>query len=174
MAAVVALAVPTSSAAAPGDPDGSLGAAGIAVVHLFAPCAEPCVPKFSYAFAQAVAIGRERKVLVAGDIGATGVGTGAQARGAAVRLSETGALDPSFGAGGVVLEPSLNIAHLFAAPDGALVAFGRGALQTSSFRFQETSGIARYTAAGLPDESFAPGGVTMARRNQRVVRRDGR
>ena len=172
-AAVATLAFATSAAAAPGDPDTSFGSGGVVVVPMFAPCTGTCTLFGAGAFADAVAIQPNGDVVVAGGIegerseaGLREAG-GAQPRGALVRLGLPGVLDGSFGRGGIFEEPTLHISQVYVTPDGALLAYGRGELPNPPS--QRGYGIARYTDAGLPDESFGPEGVHWLGGTERVV-----
>ena len=73
---------------------------------------------------------------------------------AVAKLTSAGALDASFGSGGVAAVPG------FGGGDVAIDASGRP-LVTGSFDLpgETRYGVARFTAAGVPDETFGPGGV---------------
>jgi uncharacterized delta-60 repeat protein len=157
-AASAALTIPAGATAAPGDPDPSFGNGGVVVVPVFAPCTGPCIPEFAGAYAQAVAIQPDGKVLVAGRVGGTRLGERGPS-GAVVRLGAAGLLDPSFGHDGILEESSVSVSDVYAMPDGRFLAFGDGYLQNSQFNFPRSVGIARYSDVGLADESFGPEGV---------------
>lgn len=131
------LVAPTANAA-PGDLDPSFGSGG--VVKLF-PSTE------GYLF-KGIAAQADGKVVIAGGV--------APGKVMVVRLLESGALDPSFGEGGIVttsVPGGLGAARAVAIqPDGKIVVAGEGEVGvTTSFLF------VRYDSNGVPDPTFGGG-----------------
>ena len=97
-----------------------------------------------------------------GKIVVAGYSTGAEGRDVALaRFEVDGALDPSFGVGGVVRAPSLpgpaadEVALAVAlTPDGRIVVAGRVAAPGG-----DDALLARFTAGGAPDEAFSGDGL---------------
>jgi uncharacterized delta-60 repeat protein len=101
-------------------------------------------------FANALAVQGDGKIIVAGRSGLTGPGYHI----ALVRYTPSGALDPSFGTGGVVTTPIGSYAEAYDValqPDGKIVVCGMG----------DGRGLAvlRYTTGGALDSSFGGDGV---------------
>jgi uncharacterized delta-60 repeat protein len=106
----------------------------------------------SYAWAQAVVLQPDGKIVVAGTSS-----DGAQARFALARYDRNGALDPSFGSGGTVTTAVGSNAQanaLVLQPDGRIVAAG---LSWNGRRF--LFALARYDANGALDAGFGSGGT---------------
>ena len=105
--------------------------------------------------AYAVALQADGKIVVAG-FGKSGTGTTRDAL--LVRYNEDGSLDPGFGIGGIVLSTlgeTGDQQFLYAmdvAPDGSIVTAGHGYDQLV---------CARFTSAGILDETFGSGGVVV-------------
>ncbi|HET9153121.1 MAG TPA: hypothetical protein VFN85_03290 [Solirubrobacterales bacterium] len=132
------LAAAPAAMAAPGELDPSFGSGG--VVKLFP-------SKEEYLF-KGVAAQADGKVVIAGGVAPGNV--------MVVRLLENGALDPTFGEGGIVNTPvpgGLGVARAIAIqPDGKIVVAGEGEVgATDGFLF------VRYDPNGVPDPSFGGG-----------------
>lgn len=99
-------------------------------------------------------LGPAATVLVAG-----GAATGSTSQCGVARLRPDGTLDPAFGTGGVGRIDRSNgcqINSIAQQPDGRIVFAGE------SYSTPYVPVLGRFTAAGQPDGSFAPGGATAA------------
>lgn len=136
--------------AAPGNLDLSFGVGGHVRVQANARCLAVCV-EFGGSYAQAVALQRDGDIVLGGYnnyIGAPAPRPG-EVPGALVGLSSNGALDTSFGVGGIEDTP-FGAEQIDANAIGGLAVLGSG---------EGGIGLARYTAMGTLDEAFAPQGV---------------
>lgn len=145
---IVAALISSSLAwAAPADLDPSFGQAGHTVVQTNDSCARFCL-EFSGSYADAVALQPNGGIVLGGYdeyLGPHAPGT----RGALVRLLTNGALDSSFGEGGIENTP-LAVEQMASDRGGGLSVVG-GA--------EGRLGLSRYTADGALDGSFTTGGV---------------
>lgn len=141
-----------AASAAPSDPDPSFGEDGYTAVQTNKACLRICV-EFGGSYADALVLQPDGGIMLGGYndyIGAPGVSTASSPPGAIVRLLPGGTLDSSFGSEGVDELP-----------------FGVGALQTDAIGgllvLGETeggrSGAERFTASGVLDGQYGPGGV---------------
>jgi uncharacterized delta-60 repeat protein len=145
---VAIVVVPAPAAAAPGDLDPTFGTGGVAIL-----------PVAVHSYANAVAIQPDGKILLAG-YAYTG-GSGGDM--AVVRVDAAGALDPSFGTGGLVTLPAgvQSLAYAVALqPDGAIVVGGGSFVAADVFEYDFR--VARLLPAdGALDGSFGTGGVVV-------------
>jgi uncharacterized delta-60 repeat protein len=126
-----------------GTPDSSFGSGGSVLV-----------PIGKNAYADAIALQSDGKIVVAGTGRSTVTGTPLGL--AAVRLTTGGQLDPSFGSGGIAVVPvgSNAVANAVAIqPNGEILLGGTATSGANQFV------AARLTSAGAPDASFGSGGV---------------
>jgi len=150
--ALMCAAASAASAATPGSLDGSFGSGGI-----------------SYSAANTRLLGsavqRDGRVLAVGESGVTG---GADLL--LERFTTSGALDPSFGSGGVVHGPSVSTPYgagftasvgraVAVQPDGKIVVVGKATDSSGSGSFGIL--VERYNANGTLDSSFGSGGLVL-------------
>jgi uncharacterized delta-60 repeat protein len=148
---VGALIASGSAGAAPGDLDPSFGQGGHARVQTNAACLTVCV-EFGGSYADAVAVQPDGAIALGGFneyIGAFGPIAAEAPRGALMRLLPTGALDASFGKGGIE-NTTLAVQQIASDRAGGLSVVGSA---------EGATGLSRYTANGTLDGSFVPGGV---------------
>jgi uncharacterized delta-60 repeat protein len=151
--AVVALAA-VPALAAPGDLDPTFGQGGHVRVQANARCLRGCV-EFGGSYADAVALRPDGGIVMGGYNSYIGAGWGGPSSaesvpGALVRLSPNGALDTSFGRGGIADTP-LRVEQIATNAIGGLAVLGGDE--------REPLGLARYTGTGVLDGPFASQGV---------------
>jgi uncharacterized delta-60 repeat protein len=133
--------------AIPDELDPSFGQGGYVRVQTNESCKRVCV-EFGGSYAEALALQPDGGILLGGR-NENSAPSLAPTPGALVGLSPNGTLDSSFGVGGIVDAP-FDVERLAADIHGGMVALGtRGG----------PIGVARYTAGGVLDGSFAPTGV---------------
>jgi uncharacterized delta-60 repeat protein len=143
------LGAPTS-AAAPGDLDPSFGQGGHVLVQTNLGCLRICV-EFGGSYADAVALQPDGGIVLGGYDSYIGAPEPSSPQpGALVGLLSNGALDSAFGSSGIENTP-FRVAQIHTNAIGGLTALG----SVEEARI----GLARYTAIGAPDDSFAPQGV---------------
>jgi uncharacterized delta-60 repeat protein len=133
--------------ATPGDLDPTFGHGGHVLVQTNAGCRRVCVESGG-SYADAVALAPDGGIVLGGYndyIGATG-----HVPGALVRLSPNGALDTSFGVGGIEDTP-LRVEQIDTNAVGGVAVLGSVE--------GERLGLARYTGLGVLDGALAPQGV---------------
>ena len=140
--------------------DTSFGTDGIAITVI----PEPGHP-YSSAVAAALSILPNGDILAAGSASWSD-GSSFSSSFALARLTPEGALDPTFGKGGVVQtafgKASVQLAGIVAQPDGKIVASGWGSGSSSGNNFN-TIALARYKPNGSLDPTFGTAGrVTTA------------
>lgn len=142
-------AVTVTRLTAAGGPDPSFGTGGSVTV-----------PLGGYPMVRAVAAQADGSVVVAADVSVTDAqGVPTDQRAYALRLTPQGALDSSFGGGGVAqLDPSgsTSVAGLALAAGGAVTVSGSAA---STLGGVPTPFVERLTSYGSPDSAFARGGI---------------
>jgi uncharacterized delta-60 repeat protein len=143
---LLVLLTPLESKAAPGDPDPSFGVGGVATFD-FAQ---------NYDNVYAVGVQPDGKIVVVGTV----MTAARNADILVLRYTPAGALDPSFGSGGVVttsLAPgSSDEAHaMLLQPDGKIVVGGYSSAAAPDNGFV----LLRYNANGSLDASFGVGGI---------------
>jgi uncharacterized delta-60 repeat protein len=147
-----------------GTPDPSFGTDGVARLHGTLPTSGPWVRR---GLVQLIAL-PEGGVLAVGSVGSCVGPDCSDASGVVVKLTDAGALDPSFGEGGVDLlarAPRIQPGHgrgvmreaaaLAVQPDGKILVGG-----TDS----RTVVVDRLTATGAPDPTFGDGGIFFTNR----------
>ncbi len=149
---LAALAVGAPARAAPGDLDPSFGQGGSVQVQTNPGCSRGCV-EFGGSYAEALALQLDGGIVLGGynDYISAPVPYSERAPGALVRLWPNGTLDTSFGGAGGIVETPFAVGQIDSDARGGLAVMGgaeRGML-----------GLARYTATGGLDGSFAPQGV---------------
>ena len=115
--------------------------------------ATPTIPGASSSVGQAVAVQPDGKIVVAGS-----ASIGGQNELVVVRYLTTGALDPAFGSGGVVVDAALTPSDV-----GYYVALQTsGAIDVAGYQTSGTNNVAalvQYTPAGARDPSFGTNGL---------------
>ncbi len=149
---LAALAVGAPACAAPGDLDPSFGQGGRVQVQTNPGCLRGCV-EFGGSYADALALQPDGGIVLGGDndyIGAP-VPYSERTPGALVRLLPDGTLDTSFGGTGGIVDTPFAVGQIDSDALGGLAVLGgaEGGML----------GVARYTATGTLDGSFAPQGV---------------
>jgi uncharacterized delta-60 repeat protein len=139
--------------AAPGDLDPTFGHGGHVRVQANAGCQRGCV-EFGGSYADAMALEPDGGIVLGGYDNYIGAGGGefgpGHPPGALLRLSPRGALDTSFGAGGIEDTP-LRVEQIETNAIGGLAVLG--GVEGDGL------GLARYTGGGVLDGAFAPQGV---------------
>lgn len=147
-AILFALVVPARVSAAPGDLDPTFGTGGVVTL-----------PVAVHSYANAVAMQPDGKIVLAGYAYTSGDGGDM----AVVRLDATGALDPGFGAGGLVTLPAgaQSIANaMVLQPDGKIVVAGGSFVAPGVIEYDFR--IARLLPAdGALDPLFGTGGIVV-------------
>jgi uncharacterized delta-60 repeat protein len=140
--------------AAPGALDSSFGQGGHVRVQTNVKCLRGCV-EFGGSYADAVALQLNGGIVLGGRnayIGAPALRS-EEVPGALVRLWPNGALDTSFGGAGGIEDTPFHVERIDTNARGGLAVVGGVDEGESSL------GLARYTATGALDGSFAPQGV---------------
>lgn len=151
----VGLSVTTSSMAAPGELDSSFGQRGEFALQVGAACSS--CQESTGPTARALVLQPDGKLLVAYQNSESTRNTG-QAHSTILRLDDDGALDDTFGSGGLAPAP-FEVQGLSAEADGGLVSVGLN--QTYGAPTEEV-GVEHYTDSGTPTTpvqwSVMPGG----------------
>jgi uncharacterized delta-60 repeat protein len=141
---VVGLSVTPSSMAAPGELDPYFGQMGEFALQTGAACSGIC-PEFTGPVARALALQSDGKLLIADQSPESARNTG-EAHSTILRVDDNGALDDTFGNGGLAPAP-FEVQSLSAEANGDLVSTG---LNDNYMASKEEVGIEHYTASGTP------------------------
>jgi len=140
----VGLSITPSSIAAPGELDSSFGQIGEFALQTDPACGGGC-PEFFGSEARALALQPDGKLLIGGQSPDRFRNTG-EAHGTILRVDDDGALDDTFGSGGLAPAP-FEVQSLSAEADGGLVSVG---VSSNDAAPNGEVGIERYTASGTP------------------------
>lgn len=140
----VGLFATSSSIATPGELDPSFGQMGEFALQTGAVCSSSC-PEFTGPATRALALQSDGKLLIAYQSPEGSWNTG-EVHSTILRVDGNGALDDTFGSGGLVSAP-FEVQSLSAEADGNLVGVG---LSSRYANQNEEVGIEHYTASGTP------------------------